>query len=332
MTYTTITTASQSLWRVIESYGIDPSQVFRDAGLDPAKWHEPGSRFDDAKVDAAWLRAIELSGDPCFGLRFADHFSPSSFQALGFAWLTSETLFDALSRTVRYFRVITDAMELELYLSGNECCLAGGRVLQKRKTESEFMDAFWSIIIGLCRLSLSDRFVPLRLHLRRPEPICVADFYALFRAPIEFAADQNAIFFRREDVERPLPTGNRALARENEQIVADYLAELDENLFVDRVRLRLVEMLPAGGLEAEDVARALNVSLRTLQRRLAQEGTSYSVLLDGARRELALHYIGENRMSIKETTYVLGFSEPANFTRAFRRWTGLSPTEFRQAQ
>jgi len=79
------------------------------------------------------------------------------------------------------------------------------------------------------------------------------------------------------------------------------------------------------------VARALNVSLRTLQRRLADEDTTWSELLDQARRELALRFIGERRMSVKEATYVLGFSEPANFTRAFRRWTGRSPTEYRQA-
>ena len=116
----------------------------------------------------------------------------------------------------------------------------------------------------------------------------------------------------------------------NAQIVADYLARLDNDSFPDRVRARLVEVLPSGEVEAELLARGLNLSLRTLQRRLAKAGTSYSELLDEARRELALRYIGEHRLSIKETTYVLGFSEPANFTRAFRRWTGFSPTQYRQ--
>jgi AraC-like DNA-binding protein len=137
---------------------------------------------------------------------------------------------------------------------------------------------------------------------------------------------------RRGDIERTLPTANRVLARANERAVADYVAQLDEARFADQVKLRIADKLPAGGVEADDLARAFNMSVRTLQRRLAECGTNYSALLDEARRELAMRFIGEEGMAVKEATYVLGFSEPANFARAFRRWTGLSPTEFREAR
>jgi AraC-like DNA-binding protein len=88
-------------------------------------------------------------------------------------------------------------------------------------------------------------------------------------------------------------------------------------------------VLPSGAFSEADLAEALHISPRTLQRRLADEGTSFKVLLDEARRELALRLIGERRMSIKETSYLLGFSEPGNFSRAFRRWTGAAPSRFR---
>lgn len=326
---TTITTASQTLWRVIESYGLDPAQVFRQAGLDPAQWNEPGARFNDAKLDHAWLIATELTADPCIGLRVARCFSPASLQSLGFAWLTSDSLYDALARVVRYFRAISDAMELELSLAGDECRLSVGRVLYRRRSQDQSQDALWSALVSLCRVSCGESFAPLSLELVRRQPPCAAEFYALFRAPIRFGAERDAMVFRRDDVERPLPTANRALARHNERIVADYLARLDDDNFSDRVRIRLVESLPSGGVDAADVARALNVSVRTLQRRLADEGTTYSGLLDQARRELAVRFIGEQRMPVKEATYVLGFSEPANFSRAFKRWTGVSPSDFR---
>jgi AraC-like DNA-binding protein len=332
MTRTTITTTSQTLWRILESYGLDPAAVFREVGLDPAKWQEPGSRYEDDKLDAAWSRAIELSGDPCIGLRCASYFNPASLQSLGFAWLASDSLYDALSRLVRYARVINSSMELELALAGEECCLAIGQTSHQRRTENEMRDALWAGLLNLCRISLTDSFTPLSLSRCRPEPPCVAEFYTLFRAPIQFGASLDAMRFRREDVERPLPTANRRLARANEQIVADYMARLDNHRFPDQVRARLVEILPTGVVDAEHLARGLNLSLRTLQRRLAKAGTSYSEILDEARRELALRYIAEDRMSIKETTYLLGFSEPANFTRAFRRWTGMSPTGYRQVK
>jgi AraC-like DNA-binding protein len=331
MSYSTIATTSQTLWRVIDSYGLDPAAVFERAGLDPSRWNEPGARFDDDKLDRAWILATELTGDPCIGLRVARHFSPASLQALGFVWLTSDSLLDALSRLVHYFRAVSNTIELELAVAGEECRLSIARVMHLRRSRDQSRDALWAAVISLCRISTSEDFTPLALQLERPEPPCVADFYALFRAPIGFGAPRDTMVFRRAEVERPLPTANRGLARANEQIVADYMARLDQTRFADRVRLKLVESLPGGGAEVEDVARSLNVSVRTLQRRLAQEQTSWSALLDEARHELALRFIGERQMPVKEATYVLGFSEPSNFTRAFKRWTGLSPTAYRVA-
>jgi len=118
------------------------------------------------------------------------------------------------------------------------------------------------------------------------------------------------------------------LARANDRVVTDYLERFTAQHFADRVRVRLVELLSSGVTHEDEVARSLHVSRRTLQRRLAEQGTNYKTLFDEARRELALRYIGEQGMSIKEATYVLGFSEPSNFTRAFKRWTGASPSQY----
>lgn len=327
--YTFISTTSQILWRIVESYGVDPAPIFGQAGLDIRAWEDPESRFENAKLDAAWMLAIEQTGDPCLGLRAARFANPASLHALGFAWLASDTLYDALSRAVRYFRLVTDGADLELAVSGAECRLAIGESRLERRSGDEVADAFWSTVIAMCRMSASDDFAPLALALYRPEPPCVADFYALFRAPITFNAGRDEIVFRRTEVERPLPTANRLLARTNDQVIDDYLARHDAQNLADQVRAYVVEALPGGRIESEDIAAKLHMSRRSLQRHLADEGTSYSALLDESRRELALRYIGEERMPVKEVTYVLGFSEPANFTRAFRRWTGQSPTEYR---
>ena len=326
--YTIIASTSQVLWRIIDSYGIDPAPLFADAGLDTAAWNHPDARFENARLDAVWVRALEITRDPCLGLRASRFVNPASLQALGFAWLASESLYDGLSRLVRYFRLITEGGVLRLSVSGEECRLTGESWIE-RASANETSDAFWSAIIALCRMTTSDDFSPLALELMRPDPPCAADFYALFRAPIRFNAPGDLMVFSREEVERPLPTANRQLARANEQVIADYLARFDANNFSDRVRAHLVTALPSGRIESEDVAKELHVSRRTLQRRLADEGTSFSLLLDEARHELALRYIGEDRMSVKEATYVLGFSEPANFTRAFKRWTGEAPSRFR---
>jgi len=303
--------------------------VFRESGLDPRRWDSPDARFSDERLDRAWLRAAELTGDPCLGLRAARFINPGSLHALGFAWLVSDTLYDALTRLVRYFEVISNGVGLELSVSGDECRLTMDRILLGRSALAYRLDAAWAALIAMCRLNLSDDYAPLSLTLSRPAPPCTADFYRLFGCPVTFAAPCDAMTFARASVEQPLPTANRVLARTNEQVIADYLARFHANSFPDRVRTRLIELLPGGTYNEETVAQSLNVSRRTLQRRLADDGTSFKVLLDEARRELAVRYIGEKRLSIKETSYLLGFGEPGNFTRAFKRWTGEPPSRFR---
>ena len=96
-----------------------------------------------------------------------------------------------------------------------------------------------------------------------------------------------------------------------------------------QVRAKIIERLPSGHVTQEEIAQELNMSLRNMQRRLRGEGTSFTQLLDDTRRTLATQYVRSRRLSINEITYLLGFSEPSNFSRAFKRWTGLSPSEFR---
>jgi AraC-like DNA-binding protein len=328
MDYTTIATGSQVLWRMLESYGHDPAPVFRAAGIDVERWRDPLARFNNAQLDGLWRQAVELVGDPCFGLRAMQCWHPSQAHALGYAWLASDTLMDALERLVRYFRLVTEVAVLELAETSVECRLS----LPTRphlEVIHERTDAFWAVFIGLCRMSAGERFAPAAVHLRRPEPPCAGEYYGLFKAPVTFGAAVDTMIFRREDLHRPLPTGNRELARANEQVIDDYLKRLDLTDVAGRVRARLLETLSSGEVDEERMAQFLNLSRRTLQRRLAEEDTSFKEVVDETRRDVALRYVGNPRVPIKEVSYLLGFSEPSNFTRAFRRWTGKSPSDYR---
>jgi len=127
----------------------------------------------------------------------------------------------------------------------------------------------------------------------------------------------------------PLPTGNADMLRASDKIITDYLAHLRRNDIAVQVKSKLIESLSAGQPTQESIATALNMSTRNLQRRLHLEGTSFKMLLDEIRKDLSQQYIKNSNLSINEITFMLGFSEPANFTRAFKRWTGHSPSEYR---
>lgn len=329
MPYTVLASSALSVWRALESYGLDPDEMFRRVGLDPGKLYEPNARYRDASLYRLWTLAVRITKDDCIGLRVASYWHPSAAHALGYAWLASATLKDALERTVRYFRMMSDKEKLTLEESGEELRLIVENPAPDYPTAAEDLDASFAVLINLCRMCHGESFSPLRVTMRRPRPPNPAPLEAHFRAPIQFAGNEDSVAFDKSDALARLPTANAEVARANEKVVQDYLARFDRSSVAMQVRARLTEQLSSGNATQESIAGSLHMSLRSLQRRLSDEGTSYKSLLEETRRELAVHYMDQSHRSINEITYLLGFSEPSNFSRAFRRWTGESPSVYR---
>jgi AraC-like DNA-binding protein len=151
----------------------------------------------------------------------------------------------------------------------------------------------------------------------------------LFQAPIFWSKGENALYFDARALEQPVPAGNEELARETDRIAERYLATLDPERVQDRVRKALLTLLPSGEVDQEAVAKTLHRSVSSLQRQLTAEGASYRQILEDTRVSLAQQFVREKRYSLGQIAYLLGFSDQANFSRAFKRWTGNTPTEFR---
>ncbi len=131
----------------------------------------------------------------------------------------------------------------------------------------------------------------------------------------------------------PLPAANAELARQHDAVVLKLLTKLKRGDVVTQAQSKLIELLPSGDCNKAKVAHALNMSARTLHNKLSAAGTGYQQLLDETRQALAEQYIRQLDLSVSEIAYLLGFSDCSNFSRAFHRWTGISPSEFRnQAQ
>lgn len=329
---TLLASATLSVWRALENEGYDAATIFRQAGLEPNALPQPGTRFELPAVKRLWTLVLEVTKDPCFGLKVGQHFHPSAAHALGYAWLASDTLLEAFQRLIRYYRVITTDKEAARFDPEG----LGYRFLWDDSesyygiSEEEY-DEGLAAVVTLCRLSAGEHLAPLGLRMRRPPPPCEEAFAAFFRAPIDYQAGENSILFDRDALEAPLPTGNIQVARECDRVIDRYLAQLERDNIAASTKALLVKQLPSGSVTEGGVATALNLSVRTMQRRLADEGTTFKQLLDNTRRELALQYIRDQTVSINEMTYLLGYSELANFSRAFKRWTGQSPRAMRVA-
>jgi AraC-like DNA-binding protein len=175
------------------------------------------------------------------------------------------------------------------------------------------LDAGLTGFLHMCRITAGDRINPSLVTLNRPKPDCARKIETFFRCPVQYDADCYSLCFGKQLVDAPLINANHELARINDQAVVDYLARFDRDSITMQV-----------------IAESLHVSLRSLQRRLNKEETNFKTLLESTRQELALHYIRETHRTLGEITYLLGFSEPSNFTRAFKRWTGKTPAEYRE--
>jgi AraC-like DNA-binding protein len=327
--YSTIGSVAGLIARALPTYGCDPEPLFTAAGIDINELARPTARFPVSRMQHLWQLAVEQTGDACFGLTAASQFQPAALHGLGLAWLASDTLRNALTRLARYSRLISTAARISLQDTADGVNLVVLPPAESTEFVHAALDAGMAVFLRMCRTTGGSEITPVRVTLMRPEPDCADRFSEEFGALIEYGADANVLAFDREHVDAVLPNANPELARINDQTVVDYLARFDRESVTLLVRAKIIEQLPDGTPNQGAIADSLHVSLRSLQRRLKDENTNYKSLLETTRQELAVHYIQHSGRTIGEITYLLGFSEPSNFARAFKRWTGRSPADFR---
>ncbi len=326
---TTLGSVAALLAQTLRSYDIDPAPLFKQADIDLHEISNPDARFSTQKTQKLWKLAVKATDNPCLGLHAVQHFQPAVLHGLGFSWLASDTLLDALNRLVRYSRLINTAVEFRLEVNSGTTDLVAAVPDIFPDIVYAAIDFGMAVFLRMCQLTAGEAILPVHTTLQRPAPADKDEFTKMFGPSIEYGAMVNRLCFDSEMINQHLMTGNPELARINDQTVVDYLARFDRANISMQVRSKIIEQLPDGIPKQGEIADTLHVSLRSLQRRLKEEETSFKDMLEDTRKTLAMQYLREPQRSIGEVTYLLGFSEPCNFTRAFKRWTGKTPAEFR---
>jgi AraC-like DNA-binding protein len=323
---TTLGTWVKAICRGLEAAGCDSAALLAEAGFDLKSLDGPNARCPLTHTERLWRIAVTATGDTAFGIKVASHIKQTTFHALGYGLSASSTLKEAFERVQRYCHVASDAIEYEFSRSGGEYHFV---IEPAPNVADESVDALVAAYLRMCRSLIGHDYSPLRVEFRRERPDSVEDFQRLLRAPLQFGAARTRLVFDIDAIERPLDGGNPELARHSDEIARQYLSELERGNIQWRVREVLTQRLAQGEPSQEDVADLLNMSARTLQRKLADGGITYKGILDETRRALALAYLSAPRHSVSDVTYLLGFSAGSSFTRAFRRWTGQSPSDWR---
>ena len=321
-----------AIYQTLQSYGVDADEITRDVGLDISLFSDPHARLDPVAHQSLVAKAVEVTGDIAFGLRFSDFVHPTTFHALGFALLSSSTLRSFARRWERYHSFITTTGDVSFQEKSEDPCLVFPSTGEVSDVSKVLVEGQISTVLKLIRFMYRPDYMPSRVELMGPTvPGTEATYRAYLGDNIANEAKRNALYFSSDDLNVPLPAANAELARQNDQVVLEFLARLEKADVVTQAHAKLIELLPSGECSKAQVAAALNMSVRTLHNRLADAGTTYQQLLDNTRQELAEQYMKQMNVSVSEVAYLLGFSDCSNFSRAFHRWTGQSPSDYRES-
>ncbi len=321
--------AADYLWELIAFHDIDPRPVFEQVGLDPELRFQRDARVPRRVANELVDAAVAATGDPALGLRVVEVFHPSHMGALGFGLLASSTVRGALDKIQRHSRLVSDTFRLSLEERGGEARL---RWWWEGDWDASPAQVYGNgaLLTHLARMIGGESLDPEGVNFAAPEPPDRAPFEALFRCPMAFNAGHSELVFSVAELDRPVPRANPDLEHATEELIMRYLAHRDRTDAAGQVRSVLMEMLGNEAVDADIVAQRLNLSPRTLRRRLDEAGWTFRNLLADVRRQLALLYIQDHTLTLTQISYMLGFSEQSSFTRAFKGWTGESPTAARR--
>lgn len=330
MSDTVLASASRILWRTIKAEGADPDAIFTEAGLDAALRNEASARYPVEKARKAWQLAADYIKDPCFGVRAGASWLPGDLYALGYAFLSSRTLHIGLKRIVRYNEVVDQVINFTVEEDDEHLIISYENSRKDLTTPPALEDARWSTVLTMCRAAKPEGVSPAKVELTHAPMNCSKEYESFFGCPITYSQQRSTMSFKSADVEQALTAVNTEVAAINENALKDYIGRLHEDDLQHRAARVIAEQLACGHLNDDKVAEALFMSSRTLQRKLSAEGTTFKQVLESIRKKLAMEYLKDEQLSFSEISYLLGYSEQSSFTRAFKRWTGASPSQARR--
>jgi AraC-like DNA-binding protein len=326
---------SSSTWvkgvaEMFASQGIDVPRLFRTVGLDIQLLDRSEARFGADKVSELWELAVAWSGNASLGMDPELTSRYVNFDVVGYAMLSSPTLRAGLENLSRYLALISDAATFELCPDGRNCWLGLGHTGNTRRVPRQRQEYGLLSLLTLCRWLTQRDLRTLAAEFTFPDPEDVRPYRVAFDCPLRFGQPATRLLLATEDLDASIPSRNPSMFKLHERVMQERLTSLGNARLSYRVSAEIIRRLDAGEPRREDIASSLALTERTLQRRLHAERTSFQQLLDEARRELARKYMTEDRITLGQVAYMLGFVDESNFFRAFKRWFGLPPGQYRQ--
>jgi AraC-like DNA-binding protein len=314
--------------RKLEEHKLSVPALLRHAGLPMGLFEQEKILVTTEELFALWRAIGKVSGDPAIGLKLGSEQRIERYDPAAIAALCSRSFRDALQRMAHY-KQLTCPENIQIVSQGYECAVHFEWFLAQEAEPAVLVDFCFSWILAIGRRGIGGPVTPLCVELTRASEYCEI-LEAHYGCRAKFKAGRNALILRASDLDRPFVTHNAdLLAAIAPQLEAQLNERQSRQPLTDQVKLAVKRLLAGQRPSIHDVARQLNFSSRTLQRRLSDGGVTFQQLLEEARRELAHHYLGQSSLALNETAYLLGYEDANSFSRAFQHWEGTSPGRWR---
>ncbi len=324
-----VTVLSQ-MFLYLESIQVDIDAFLRSIGLDPAEIHAFDARIPLETYLFIQDSAAEYVHDPYFGLHYGEFAEVGSWSILGYLMMNCKNLGEALEKSGRYQHIIGNLIQARAELHFLKAKAIFFTPPHAPPMSRHCFEATFSSSLHIMRNLAGKKLNPLEVTFIYPQPDSTAEYERVFCCPVRFGQKENSITIEPWVLNLPVRMANPMLRDHFEQYAQEVLAEMERKDSTSQAVTRtLLAHLDDESMSIQKVAREMSVSVRTLQKRLETEGVVFSDLLRDVREHLAKKYLREN-YSVEQITYLLGFSEPSVFRKAFKKWSGVTPREYRQ--
>jgi AraC-like DNA-binding protein len=325
----------QGLLDYLGRQGVDTVELLGQVQLNPQVLAQRDQRIAASTYLELLGHGVRLTGDAQLGLHLGEAVRPGYYGVLGYLIMSCATLADSLHRQARYAALVGNLGRVDLadepLREGLEPQVAHSwqpLLAQQQRQLSEETLAGW-VTFGHWISGLD--IPPTEVRFQHSAPADTSEYQRIFRCPVLFDQADNALVFPKRLLATPLGQADAQVRLMLDAYADRLLGEIQQgHCVLDRARLELARQLPEVGADLQQIAARLALSPRTLQRRLREAGLSFNQLVDETRQQLVLHYLRDPALELAEIAFLVGFSEPGSLARAFRRWTGQSPGEYRR--
>lgn len=323
--------ATSGLLEAITAAGGNPDHVLRTIGLDRSAFSNPEGFVPSSSFAQLLEEAARATADDCFGLHFGERYNPKNIGPLVYAVLNSRTIVAGIANVERYLRVFNQAAKWGFAVKGNWGYIRFLLTDLDIEAPRQHNECTMAVALNTLRIMVGSQWTPQEVQFAHEAPHKISEHRRVFGTPVSFGCETNAFVVEREFVEREVPAADPRLYRILKRYLDGVLKEMPrEDSFLASLRKSIAESMRDGDPKLARVSKRIAMSPRTLQRRLKDYGVDYKKLTDDTRRRFATNYLKDRKNTLTEIAFLLGYSEVSAFNRAFKRWTGSTPLDYRR--